>query len=34
MAGFLLTPCGNVHLVEMCRQGKQNVDMRVRKNTA
>ena len=22
MAGFLLAPCGNVHLVEMCRQGK------------
>lgn len=34
MAGFLLTPCGNVYLVEMCRQGKQNADMRVRKNTA
>ena len=34
MAGFLLTPCGNVHLVEMYRQGKQGADMRVRKNTA
>ena len=32
MAGFLLAPCGNVHLVEMCRQGKQDADMRVRKN--
>ena len=34
MAGFLLTPCGNVHLVEMYRQGKQDADMRARKNTA
>lgn len=34
MAGFLLAPCGNVDLVEMCRQGKQDADMRVRKNTA
>ena len=33
MAGFLLAPCGNVHLVEMYRQGKQDADMRVRKNT-
>lgn len=33
MAGFLLAPCGNVHLVEMRRQGKQDADMRVRKNT-
>ena len=34
MAGFLFAPCGNVHLVEMSRQGKQDADMRVRKNTA
>ena len=33
MAGFLLAPCGNVHLVEMYKQGKQDADMRVRKNT-
>ena len=26
MAGFLLAPCGNVHLVEMYRQGKQDAD--------
>ena len=33
MAGFLLAPCRNVHPVEMYRQGKQDADMRVRKNT-
>lgn len=34
MAGFLLAPCRNVHPAEMYRQGKQDADMRVRKNTA
>ena len=33
MAGFLLAPCRNVHPVKMYRQGKQDADMRVRKNT-